>query len=109
MGIVEAVKSCFGKYATFSGRASRSEYWFFCLFNFLMGIVTCLVPFLSVIYSIVAFIPGIAVFVRRMHDTNHSGWWWFMCLLPIIGWIWVLVLLCTGSDQGANDYGELEA
>lgn len=105
------------KYAVFSGRARRKEYWMFCLFNFIFaGVALALdmVVFgiayggfgpLYVIYVIAVFVPGLAVVVRRLHDTGKSGWYYFVTLIPIAGPIWLLVLMCTGSQPGYNKYG----
>ena len=106
----QAVKVCFRKYATFSGRASRAEYWWFYLLYFILYILAFAVDYgligmyTSVFTRIVALafmLPMLAAGVRRLHDTNHSGWW---ILCPIYN----IVLLCYGSDPGANDYGTLE-
>ena len=94
MGIKEAVETCFRKYVTFSGRASRSEYWYFCLFNFLVSIVLGFIDgfilganglgdkepssLLSNLYGLVTFLPVISVGVRRLHDINRSGWWYLV-------------------------------
>lgn len=125
MGLTESVKSVFGKYATFSGRATRSEYWYFVLFNILLeigllllcviggtildgangavvGISVCSV--LLGLYCLAAFIPGIAVTVRRMHDTGRSGWFLLLALVPFIGSIILLVFMVTGSAPD-NKYG----
>lgn len=91
----ESIKTCFSKYATFEGRASRSEYWWFFLLTYVGGNI----PVVGWIIAIAAFIPSIAVAARRLHDTGHSGWWQ---LCPIYN----LVLLATASDEGANEYGE---
>ena len=116
-----AVKSCFSKYAVFSGRASRSEYWFFTLFNILISIVFLpLALFLSIdglesfamvlmammgIYSVAIILPSLAVFVRRLHDTDRSGWWSFIGLIPF-GGIVLLIFLCQAGDIAENSYGE---
>lgn len=110
------------KYATFRGRAPRSEYWWFWTFYILTEFVTMIVfgfigylcgdvagmmiagyigVFLS---SLMLFLPMLSVFVRRLHDTNHSGWWYFIAFVPLIGSIWLLVLLLTDSDE-ENEYG----
>ena len=101
------------KYAQFSGRSRRSEYWLFVLFQLLIGIALgfwmSFVPeieFISRIIDLAFLLPGLAVFVRRMHDIGRSGWNWFWCLLPIIGWIILLIYLCTDSQPGENEYGE---
>jgi uncharacterized membrane protein YhaH (DUF805 family) len=91
-------------YATFSGRARRSEYWYFFLFNviiaFVLGFVGGLMgtTVLSNIYTLAVLIPGIAVGVRRMHDVGKSGWF---LLIPIYN----LVLACTDGVNGDNEYG----
>ena len=107
-------------YATFTGRARRSEYWYFALFNLIFGIVAMILdnvlgipmegmgnygPLYS-LYSIVVLIPGLAVLVRRLHDVGKSGWMFFIALIPIIGAIWLLVLLATDSEAGSNKWGE---
>lgn len=94
MNLTDSVKTCFSKYATFEGRAKRSEYWWFWLTSF----VLVYVPFVGFIYSLAAFIPTIAVGVRRLHDTGHCGWW---LLCPIYN----LVLLATKGNSGTNEYG----
>jgi uncharacterized membrane protein YhaH (DUF805 family) len=92
------------KYAVFNGRARRSEYWYFVLFNIIISIVLNLsavalrIPVLGTIYSLAVLVPGIAVAVRRMHDVNKSGWY---CLIPIYN----LVLACTEGTSGTNEYG----
>lgn len=107
-------------YADFKGRARRKEYWMFTLFNIIfLGVAvvldtllglsfTELVPYgwIYVIYVLAVFIPGIAVVVRRLHDIGKSGWFYFIALIPIIGAIWLLVLLCTDSESCANKWGE---
>lgn len=99
-------------YANFKGRARRKEYWTFFLFNVLFVFVTTAVdlvlgifPLLYVIYILGIVVPSIAVFVRRMHDVGKSGWWFFIGFIPIIGTIWLLVLLFTDGDPGENSYG----
>jgi len=105
------------KYAVFSGRARRNEYWMFVLFNLIIGIVLGVIEgivgiapqsdqsVLAGIYSLAVLIPSIAVFVRRLHDTNHSGWWFFIAFVPLIGAIVLLVFMVRDSDQGDNQYG----
>ena len=99
-------------YANFSGRARRSEYWYYALCNFLIGLVLQVVDYfigfnlLGGIYGLAVLVPGLAVFVRRLHDVNKSGWFILLILLPVIGWIWLLVLLFTEGTVGPNQYGE---
>ena len=95
MTIVESVKTCLTqKFATFEGRAKRSEYWWFWLVCFVIDYIP-IVQFLGLIL----LIPSIAVGVRRMHDVNKSGWW---LLCPIYN----IILAATEGTQGPNDYGE---
>ena len=100
-------------YANFSGRARRSEYWYFTLVNVLVAILLfilmALVPaliFVYWLYALAVLIPGIAAVVRRLHDVGKSGWFYFIVLIPLVGPIWLLVLLCTEGDSGPNEYGE---
>jgi len=99
-------------YANFGGRARRKEYWMFVLFNMLFVFAALVVdyilgtfPLLYVLYILGIILPSIAVTVRRLHDVGKSGWWYFIVLIPIIGAIWLLVLLCTDGTPGANSYG----
>lgn len=102
------------KYAVFSGRASRKEYWMFMLVNVLVmfGLNFLSVIFDSSILRVPAFlyilavlIPSLAVYVRRLHDTNHSAWWILLGLIPIVGSIILLIFLVTDSQAGDNMYG----
>lgn len=97
----KAIKSCFNKYATFTGRANRSEYWYWALFNFILG----LIPYLGWLAFLVTFIPGLAVCVRRLHDIGKSGWNYLFVLIPIVGFILMLIWFCTPGDEGENEYG----
>lgn len=90
-------------FANFSGRARRKEAWMFWLFN----VIFSLIPIFGIILFFWAIIPGIALAVRRFHDTGRSGWWYFISFIPLIGAIWFFILVyCTGSHPGANKYGE---
>ena len=106
------------KYACFSGRARRQEYWLFFLFNLIASIIINVIggvlagatgvdafAFLGAIYSLAVLIPGFAVFCRRMHDTGRSGWWWLIGLIPFVGVIVLLVFCCLDSQPGENQYG----
>ena len=94
------------KYAVFSGRATRSEYWYFVLVDFIVSIVLGLLglELISLLYRLFVLIPSWAVFCRRMHDINRSGWSWLWGLLPIIGLIILLIYLCTPTKEGENKY-----
>jgi uncharacterized membrane protein YhaH (DUF805 family) len=108
---IEAIK----KYAVFSGRARRKEYWIFTLWATGISIVLALYGDLTqnstlslvLIYGYVAFmfIPSIAVSVRRLHDIGRSGWWIFINVVPFIGIIILLIFACTDSQPGDNQYG----
>jgi len=106
------------KYAVFDGRARRKEYWFFVLFNIIFALVLAFIDgmvgtfdpesgygVLSGIYGLAVFIPGIAVSIRRLHDTDRSGWWILICFIPLIGAIWLLVLFVLDGTAGQNQYG----
>jgi len=75
MDFMTAVKTCFSKYATFSGRAQRSEFWWWVLFGFVTNLILGLIPFVGLIWSLALLIPNLAVTARRLHDTDRSGWW----------------------------------
>ena len=98
--------TCLKKYVDFSGRATRSEYWYFTLVNFLISLILALLnlEIVSNVYSLLVFIPGLAVFWRRMHDTNRSGANFFWVFLPVIGWIIVLIYLVLPTKPGENKY-----
>ncbi len=98
-------------YAVFSGRARRKEYWMFMLFNI---IVTCIIAvidsamgtvILGAIYALAVFIPSIGVSIRRLHDTNRSGWWLLIAFLPLIGSLVLLVFFVLEGTAGENSHG----
>lgn len=102
------------KYAMFSGRATRSEYWYFVLFNFLISIAIGIVSgifgknvndLVSGLYSLAMLVPSLAVSSRRLHDTGRSAWWLLLGLVPIVGWIVLLVFLVTDTTPSDNKYG----
>jgi len=106
------------KYAVFSGRARRKEYWYFFLFNIIVSIVLGVIDgitgsfspeagmgLLGGIYALAVLIPGIAVSVRRLHDTDRSGWWLLIALIPLIGAIVLLVFMVQDSKPGQNQFG----
>lgn len=99
------------RYAQFSGRASRREYWTFVLYNFLFLVLLSFVGrvmrmrTLASLYNLVVFIPGLAVGVRRLHDIGKSGWMLLVSIIPLVGWIWLIILLITSGDEGENEYG----
>ena len=103
---------CIKKYAEFSGRARRKEYWMFVLFNMLIVLGIQIIEavlgtgrMLGGLYSLAVLLPGWAVFTRRMHDIGKSGWWWLIALIPLVGSIVLLVFACKDSEPGDNAYG----
>jgi uncharacterized membrane protein YhaH (DUF805 family) len=110
----------FKKWNDFKGRSRRAECWYFVLFNFLFYIILYIVLlpvvastqifsqiFISVtyLYLFLAFIPWLAVVVRRLHDTGRSGWWLSISMIPLVGPVWFLVLVVKDSNPGDNKYG----
>ncbi|MBA3706392.1 MAG: DUF805 domain-containing protein [Bacteroidetes bacterium] len=117
------------KYTDFFGRAIRKEYWMFTLLNIIFAIATMALDnilgtteisyahngywwdygyqygLFYILYGLFIFIPSIAVTVRRLHDTDRSGWWILIALIPIIGVIWLLILMLMDSQPGSNKYG----
>ncbi len=106
MTFTESVKTCFSKYADFKGRAPRSEFWYFALFLALMTIFLELFnEILSALFGLATLLPYIAVTARRLHDTDRSGWWQLLGLIPIIGWLILLVWLIRPGSKGRNRFG----
>lgn len=130
MNFVDAVKSAYRNYVNFSGRSVRSEYWWFYLFYIIAIIVIMIIEVrlglgqgsygavdggfsvnmsggpLSIIWLLVNFIPSLAVGVRRLHDTDRSGWRLFIVLIPLVGAILLIVWLAKKGTSGANRFGE---
>ncbi|NDV02067.1 DUF805 domain-containing protein [Pseudoroseicyclus tamaricis] len=130
MSFAEAVRTNFSKYVTFSGRARRSEFWWWVLFCFLAGIVLGWVdfalfgetatyvgegaggivlwsrftPFTS-IFGLATLLPSLSVTVRRLHDFDKSGWWWWLWVIPLVGAIVLIVWLSSKGTVGPNRYG----
>jgi uncharacterized membrane protein YhaH (DUF805 family) len=116
MSFQDAVRTCLQKYVTFSGRARRSEYWFFVLFTVIVGIVAGVIDgilgtrssmgtgLVQGLAQLALLLPGIAVGVRRLHDTNRSGWWLLIGLIPVVGAI-VLIVFFVQDSHGDNQYG----
>lgn len=122
----QSIRTCLSKYATFSGRAQRSEFWWFILFVWLVSIALSIVdstlfgttvvteggfsastntPIFSGIFSLAMLLPNLAVGARRLHDTNRSGWWLLIGLIPLIGFIVLIVFFATTGTRGANRFG----
>ncbi|HEY4084017.1 MAG TPA: DUF805 domain-containing protein [Burkholderiaceae bacterium] len=105
MTFEQSIRTCFTKYAEFTGRATRSEFWWFFLFTCLVSAgCDMLSHTLSALFSLATLLPSLAVAARRLHDTNRSAWWLLLLLVPIIGWIVLLVFYCqetAGAAPGA--------
>ncbi|HKH00969.1 MAG TPA: DUF805 domain-containing protein [Bradyrhizobium sp.] len=115
MGFTEAIASVFRNYATFSGRAPRSEYWYFALFAFLVGVATSIVDMLlfpiwtnfspiNSLASLALLLPSIAVGVRRLHDIDRTGWW-VLIAFTVIGILLLLFWACVRGTPGPNRFG----
>ena len=111
MNFTEAVSSVFSKYATFSGRARRSEFWWFALFNLIASLVASGIDgvlglhIINPLYSLATILPALAVGVRRLHDIDRSGWWVLIVLIPIVGWIILIFWNVKEGTPGANQFG----
>lgn len=114
MSLSESISTCLSKYATFEGRASRSEFWWFNLFTLLFGWGLSITAALTLpplegliaqlIWSFLLLLPSLAVFTRRLHDTDRSGWWWLLSL-TIIGIIPLIIWLASSGDLRENSFG----
>ena len=113
IGFAEAIRNFFLKYATFSGRATRKEFWYAALFQLVVSLAlgglsyekVPITGILSTIFSWGTLIPALAVTFRRLHDTGKSGWNLLFNLIPVLGNIMFLIMLCLGREE-ENDYGE---
>jgi uncharacterized membrane protein YhaH (DUF805 family) len=99
----ESIKTCFSKYATFKGLASKSEFWWWTLFSLIGTICLSIVnEKLSLAFTIATFLPYIAVTTRRLHDVGKSGWAQLVGIVPVIGWIIMIVWLCQESKPSTR-------
>lgn len=109
MNMIEAVKAVFSNYATFSGRARRSEYWWFVLFNIIVAVVLALVMggnnLANSLWSLAVLLPSLAVGARRLHDIDRTGWWLLISFIPVIGLIVLIVFFATKGTAGPNRFG----
>ena len=128
MTFSESIKTCLSKFVTWQGRASRSEYWYFILFAMICYVVASIIDralgttfsmtnpvsgevqsmgygYVYALTGLVLLLPGLAVLVRRLHDTNRSGWWYWIVLIPLIGIILLIVWFCSRGTVGNNEYG----
>ena len=116
MDFQTSIKTCFNKYADFSGRALRSEFWWFVLFGILGGIITTIIDIMilgysiesygpvNIIFTVALILPAIAVTARRLHDINKSGWWQLI-ELTIIGILLIIIWCATEGGKKKNIYG----
>ncbi|MBV8840515.1 MAG: DUF805 domain-containing protein [Alphaproteobacteria bacterium] len=112
MSFGEAIASGFSNYVGFSGRAPRSEFWYWVLFVVILTIVAGIIdnaiigmPIVGTIVSLGLLLPGIAVSVRRLHDIDRTGWWILISLVPLVGAILLLIWYCSKGTPGPNTYG----
>ncbi len=117
MTFMESIQTVFQKYADFTGRARRSEYWWFALgYSILSGVLSGLsrafsggfgtvLAILSGIIALAVLVPSLAVGARRLHDIGKSGWWLLIELVPCVGWIILIIWCATDSQPGDNEYG----
>ena len=98
-------------YADFKGRARRKEFWMFMLINWVISMVLAIIgglihfTLLGSIYSLAVLVPTLGVGVRRLHDMGKSGWWYLICLVPVLGAIYLIYLWCQDSQAEANEWG----
>ncbi|MGE0233729.1 MAG: DUF805 domain-containing protein [Flavobacteriaceae bacterium] len=112
-----AVTTVYTNYFGFTGRAARSEFWYFILFVIVIGVVLNIIDsaifgmgmggvgILGGIFSLASLIPEIAVAIRRLHDSGRTGWWLLLVLIPLIGWLVLIYFYVQPSQPGANQYG----
>jgi uncharacterized membrane protein YhaH (DUF805 family) len=120
MGIGEAVRSAFGQYGTFAGRARRAEFWWFGVFVWLVSMgadILDAVIFrptvwhgpqtgpIAILWTVATLLPNISVSVRRLHDLDRSGWWLWLSFIPVIGWIVLLIWFASRGTDGPNRFG----
>jgi uncharacterized membrane protein YhaH (DUF805 family) len=127
VGFSEAIQSGFQNYVKFDGRSSRAAYWWWALFTIIVSVITGIIDraigstlvttpeaagmtagtvgIVTSIASLILFLPSLAVLVRRLHDTDRSGWWVLINVIPIIGWLVMLFFLLQPGSLGLNRYG----
>lgn len=111
MDIQTSIRTCFQKYADFSGRAQRSEFWWFALFSFVTSLILQAVdlaiglPILGSLFALAVLLPSIAVGVRRLHDRDMVGWWYLLIFVPVVGALILLVIFCLKGTTGPNRFG----
>ncbi|MCX5193262.1 DUF805 domain-containing protein [Streptomyces sp. NBC_00249] len=111
-GLVHYYVDVIKRYADFSGRARRQEYWMFVLCSIPIMVLLLVLdfalgsyPVLFYVYNLAVFLPTLGLSVRRLHDTGRSGWWYLVSIIPFVGWIAMIVLMAIEGDAGPNAYG----
>jgi uncharacterized membrane protein YhaH (DUF805 family) len=114
MGIDDAVKLGFSNYMNFSDRACQSEFWYFFLFYTIGALASGTIdrwivglPIIGTIFILATILPTVSVAVRRLHDLDRSGWWVLLDLVPLVGWIILIIWLCTKGTDGPNRFGAI--
>ena len=111
MGFGQAISSGFSNYVNFSGRACRSEYWYWILFIIIADIVAGIIDYaigvqvVTSLFGLATILPNLAVAIRRLHDLDRTGWWIFIGLIPLVGWIILIIWYCTRGTAGPNRFG----
>ena len=106
MNFADSIKICFSKFADFNNRAKRPEYWWFAMFCFLVSLALNMVSGVaSGLFSLITLLTSLAVGARRLHDTNRSGWWQLLLIVPVIGLIVVIVFLAQEGESAEKQYG----
>jgi len=111
MNFVQAISSGFSNYVQFSGRAIRSEYWYWVLFTIVGSIVAGIIDavlgitVIDPLFGLATILPSIAVAIRRLHDLDRTGWWILLGLIPLIGWIILIIWYCSRGTVGSNRFG----
>lgn len=112
MNFVDSIKLGFSNYVNFTGRACRSEYWYWILFVVIGLVVAEIIdaaigsPIVYTVFALAVLIPNIAIGVRRLHDLDRSGWWLLLSLIPLVGAIILIVWFCGKGTDGPNRFGQ---
>jgi uncharacterized membrane protein YhaH (DUF805 family) len=106
MNFQQSITTCFSKYIDIKGRASRSEYWWFFLFCFIVNMIAAFIsPKLQILFYLILLLPSLTVLIRRLHDTDRSGWWVLLLLIPVIGLLVILYFMLVEGTPGPNRFG----
>lgn len=103
---LECYKLFWKNYATFQGRARRSEFWWPMLFNFILGSILSFIPILAMLFGVAVLIPNLAIVSRRLHDTGRAFGWYFICMVPLVGCILLIIWWAQEGQPGQNRFGD---